>query len=658
MFTDMVGYQDVLRQDESLGRYLLEKERSVIRQVSSGHGGRYFGEESAAAEGTGLKGWLTGGTVKIRETKLQSSESVVLFESGLDATRCAVEIQRMLREYNREAPSNKDIYVRIGIHVGDVTERDGQASGEAVAIASRVAPAAESGGICVSEKVYRNVRDKLGFPIVRLGRQELKNVDVPIEVYKIALPWEKQAPGEPAAFDPHRLAVLPFANISPDAGDEYFADGMTEELILTMSKISGLRVIARTSVMGYKGGQKKISEVAKELEVGTVLEGSVRKSGDKLRITVQLIDSQTNDHLWAESYDRELRDVFAIQSEISKTVADALKVRLLADDKERMEKEPTKNTEAYTLYLKGRYYRNMGKTEDLHKARDYFLQSLEKDPLYAQAYAGLADYYSVLPFYTNSPPKEVFPKAEAAVKRALELDNSNASAHAALAYLRTYYDWKFGDADEEFQRALNLNPNDATVHQRYSRYLVSLGRIDDALREINLAQQLDPLSLLAKANAGMIYFFSHDYDSAVLQLRKVLQEDPKFPVAHWGLGLVYEQKRNIQEALAEFEAAASVERNDVNIITSLAHAYALAGQKDRAGNFIQELQAHAKQEYVSGYHFAVVYLGLGEKDAALASLEEAFRDRSTLLIYLKMDPRFDSLRSDSRFIDLLRRIGL
>ncbi len=442
MFTEMAGYQEALRQDESLAKHLLEKQKSIIRQALSTHGRRDVGGNLAAGEETGLKSWIKGPSVKTRETKLLPSESLILFESALDATRCAVEIQRMLREYNREAPSNKAIYIRIGIHVGEVAEREGELSGEAVAIASRVAPLAESGGICVSEKVYRNVRDKLEFPIIRLGRQELQNIELPMEVYKLTLPWEKQAPGEPAAFDPHRLAILPFANVSADPRDEYFADGMTDELISTTSSITGLTLIARTSVMRYKGLGKGIEEIGKELSVGTILEGSVRKAGNRLRITVQLIDVQSQGNLWAQSYDRELQDIFAVQSDIAERVAEVLKVRLLENEITQVEKQATQNTEAYMLYLKGKHFWNKMSKDSMGKAIEYFERAIEQDHGLALAYVGIADCYNMLTDYAFLPSNVAYPKAEGAGKKALELDDTLAEAHSSYGVTLTNPGWK------------------------------------------------------------------------------------------------------------------------------------------------------------------------------------------------------------------------
>jgi serine/threonine protein kinase/Tfp pilus assembly protein PilF len=453
------------------------------------------------------------------------------------------------------------------------------------------------------------------------------------------------------------LAVLPLANLSGDSAEDYFADGMTEAMITELAQISGIRVISRTSVMQYKGGKKSLPEIARELHVDSVLEGSILRSGEKVRITAQLIQAVPERHLWAKSYDSDLRDIMAVQSEVARSVAGEIRVKLTASEEARLQKSRPVNPEAHDAYLRGVYFRRKGSLENIEKARQYFEQALDKDPLYAPAYAALADYYSVLPFYTGARRDEVLPKAKAAVARAIELDDSLAEAHASLAYIYTYYDWDWAHGDQEFQRALQLNPNDAAVRHRYSRYLSSLGRIDEALREIKHEQELDPLSQVARANVGMIYYFGRQYDSAIKPLNDVLKEDPKFDTAYWGLGLIYEQKGMPAEAVTQMEKAAALSP-DPNTMASLAHAYAIAGQKQKAVKILQELEGQTKKENISGYQFAVIYAGLGEQDKALAELEKAFKERSTLLGYIRMDPRFDSIRSDIRFIDLQRRIGL
>jgi eukaryotic-like serine/threonine-protein kinase len=453
------------------------------------------------------------------------------------------------------------------------------------------------------------------------------------------------------------LAVLPLANLSGDSAQDYFADGMTEAMITELAQISGLRVISRTSVMQYKGGKKSLPEIARELHVDSVLEGSVLRSGEKVRITAQLIQATPERHLWAKSYESDLRDVMAVQSEVARSVAGEIRIKLTASEEARLQKSRPVNPQAHDAYLRGRYFRRKGSLENIEKARQYFEQALNFDPLYAPAYAALADYYSVLPFYTGARRDEVLPKAKAAVTRALELDDSLAEAHSSLAYIYTYYDWDWARGDQEFQRALQLNPNDAAVRHRYSRYLSSLGRIDEALREIKHEQELDPLSQVARANVGMIYYFARRYDSAMKPLNDVLKEDPKFDTAYWGLGLIYEQKGMPAEAVAQMEKAAALSP-DPNTMASLAHAYGIAGQKEKAHKVLEDLQGQAKKENISGYQFAVIFVGLGEQEKALAELEKAFKERSTLLGYIRMDPRFDPIRSDARFIDIQRRIGL
>jgi eukaryotic-like serine/threonine-protein kinase len=456
------------------------------------------------------------------------------------------------------------------------------------------------------------------------------------------------------------LAVLPLENLSGDPTQDYFADGMTDALTTEVAQIGAVRVISRTSAMQYKDAKKPLPQIARELNVDAIMEGSVLRSGSKVRVTAQLIQASPEQHLWAKSYESDLRDVLSLQSKVAQSVADQIRIKLTEEEESRLRKPPhSVDPEAHDAYLRGRYYWNSGEPQDLSKARDYFQEAIEKDPLYAPSYAGLADYYSVLPFYTSALPDEVFPKAKAAVSKALELDDSLAEAHASLAYILTYYDWNWPDAEREFQRALALNPNDATAHHRYSRYLSSLGRIDDALSEIRKAQKIDPLSPLIKANVGVIYYFGRQYDLAIGQLEKVLEEHPDFSVAHWGMGLAYEQKGMPAETIAELEKAdALAKHGSTNTIASLGHAYAIAGQKSKAQQILSELAIRSKQKPISSYQFALILTGLGENDQAFAALEKAFRERSTLLTYVKMDVRFDPLRPDPRYADLLRRMGL
>jgi TolB-like protein/Tfp pilus assembly protein PilF len=450
------------------------------------------------------------------------------------------------------------------------------------------------------------------------------------------------------------LAVLPLANLSGDASQDFFSDGMTAELIREVSKIADLRVVSQTSVMGYKGGQTPLPQIARELKVDALLEGSVARSGNHIRIAVGLYDGASERKLWSETFDRSLSDVLAVEDEVGHAIAVQIRLKTASSPAPRTSINP----EAYDLYLKGRYSLDQGSESDLKLALVYFRDGIQKDPQYSPLYAGLADSYARLPFYTDAHPNEAFPKAKAAAAKALQLDPNLPEAHASMAYVLNYYDWDRSGAEKEFKRALELNTNHAATHEAYGRFLASLGRLDEARAEQNRAQELDPLSLGIQANVGIIAYFGRQYDDAIQQLQKVLQLDPKFPVPYWGTGMCYEQQKKYPEAIAQFQKGIELSGRGANGLTSLAHAYGLAGQNAEAKKILAELNERAKSKYVSSYQFAVIYTGLGQNDRAITALEEAYRERSTLLGYVKMDPRFDPLRSDPRFHSLLSRIHL
>jgi len=452
------------------------------------------------------------------------------------------------------------------------------------------------------------------------------------------------------------IAVLPLANLSQDPGQDYLADGLTEALTTDLGKLRALRVISRTSTAQYKGTKKSIPEIARELHVDAVVEGAVLRSGDRVRITAQLIAAPADRHVWAETYDREVRDVLAVQADVARAIAVQIRGNL-SSTPAPLGAIPL-NPEVYELYLKGRYARDQGSEDGRRLAFEYFRQAIEKDPQYAPAYAGLADCYARLPFYSETRPAEAFPKAKAAALKALQLDPTLAEAHASMAYVKTYYDWDWAGAEEEFRKALELDPNYAEAHHSYSRFLASLGRIEKARVELKRAQELDPLSLLVQANGGVISYFGRQYDQAIQEMRQINHLDPKFFVPYWGLGLSYEQTGVYEEAVTQLQKAIDLSGRGANGLASLGHAYGLAGRRSEALKILLELEERAKRRYVSSYQIALVYLGLHRNDEAMKQLENAYQERSTLLVYLKMDPRFDPLRSDPRFEDLLRRIGL
>ncbi len=454
------------------------------------------------------------------------------------------------------------------------------------------------------------------------------------------------------------LAVLPLENLSGDPSQEYFADGMTEELTTSLAKIKSLRVISRTSAMQYKKTRKPLAEIARALSVDAVVEGSVARSGDKVRITAQLIEARTDQHVWAEEYNRDLRDVVTMQGEVARDIAQKIRIAVTPEERAKLTGLPRVNPEAYQAYLKGRYYWNKRTEEAVRKAIPYFEQSMSKDPNYPLAYDGLADCWLSLGWYGYVPPKEAFPRGKAAAMRALELDDSLADAHTSLAFASMNYDWDWPAAEREFRKAIELNPNYANAHHWYGDYLSAVGRPEEAIAESKRAFELDPLSPIINAWLGWRYYFARRFDQAIDQYRETLEIDPNFVPVHLVLGQAYEQKGMLKEAITELENAASLSQGAPLYAASLAHAYAVAGRRREAETLLHQMNERAQHAYVPSFHVAIIYAGLGRKDETLACLEKGYQERSAWMVWLKVDPRFDFVRSDARFQNLLRRLGL
>ena len=456
------------------------------------------------------------------------------------------------------------------------------------------------------------------------------------------------------------LAVLPLENLSRDPEQEYFADGMTDELITDLAKIRALRVISRNSVMQYKGKRKSMPQIARELNVDAVVEGTVQRFGDRVRIRVQLIEGPKDRHIWAETYERPLRDVLALQDEVAIAITKEVKVKLLPAENSRLASAPTISSEGYELYLKGRYFWNKRDPESLRKALDYFHRAAEKDPGYAPAQAGLADTYSLLgtAAFDALPAAEGMEKARVAAKRALSIDDGLAEAHASLGFVTYRYDWDWTAAEHEFKRAIALNPNYGTAHRWYSDFLSDLGRRNESLSEAQVALALDPLSLIDNENLARVHYFAREFDEAEEGSKKTLEMNPNFPIAHMRLGRAYAAKGMYREAVHEFEESSRSMENRSLAIASIGNALARSGDRSGAIRALDELAALSKQRRVAAICFALVYAGLGENDQTMVWLEKAYKERSDFLIILRVDPVFDGLRADRRFQDLLRRIGL
>ena len=454
------------------------------------------------------------------------------------------------------------------------------------------------------------------------------------------------------------LAVLPLENLSRDPEQEYFADGMTEALIAELSKISALKVISRTSAMQYKGVKRPMPEIARGLRVDALVEGSVLREGDQVRITVQLIHGPTDQHLWAESYQRELRGILALQSEVARAIAGEIKIAVTPDEETRLAHARPVNPEAHQAYLKGRYYWNKRTEEGLGDALEYFRRAIEIDPTYALGYAGMADCYNLLPFYGLAPPKEAFPRARAAALKALDLDSTLAEAHTTLGDIAYSYDWDWSAAEQEYMRAIELNPSYATAHHWYANYLGVVGRLTEQMQEIKRALELDPLSLRINGDLGWAFQFAGQYDQAIEQYQKTLKLDPNFVPVHSLLGRAYVQKGMYSEARNAFEKAIALSEGNPDYIAELGHLYAVGGKRNEALAKISELKQLSRRRYVSPVGLALIHVGLGDKEQAFEWLEKAYEDRSAALVFLKRENRFDPLRGEPRFQDLLRRMNL
>jgi adenylate cyclase len=630
MFTDMVGFTALAQRDEELAMQLLDEQRRMIRALLTDYKGR---EVDTIGDGF-----------------------FVEFASSLEAFRCAIAIQSELKEWNAQHPRESRVLIRIGIHLGDVIHRGREVSGDAVNVASRIEALAPPGGICVTAQVYASILNKVPHEFETLGMPRLKNVDTPIEVYRVAGYGEEV--NHPTRFwsalPKDRVAVLPFANISPDQVDEYFADGLTEELISSVSRIRGLRVIARTSVMRYKGTNKPIAQIGRELNVGSVLEGSVRKVGNKIRISVQFIETSKEEPRWSQRYDREVKDVFAIQSEIAQYVADALKDHVFGGTQKEEPRTATFSTEAYKNYLRGRQLWNKRTEEDLKKAVSLFEKAIKLDVNYARAYVGLADSYAALALLEFMAPREAYPKAREAVSKALALNGGLAAAHTSLGLIKFQYDWDWKGAEEEFTEAININFNYAPAHHYFADYLKAMGRFEEALAEIEKARELDPLSLAINIGVGHVLYLSRQYDRAIEEYKKAVELDPSFMATHIWFGRPYLEMEMYDEAIAELETAVSLSGESIIALAMLGHGLASAGDKDAALKILETLKERSKSQYVPSYWIAVIYNGFKDREQVIAWMQKAFEERSSWLVWSNVEPRFAWLRDDPDFISLMR----
>jgi adenylate cyclase len=629
MYTDIVGYTALTQKDESLAMQLLEEHRRLVRPFFPKHNGR--------------------------EVKTIGDAFLVEFASALEAVRCAFDIQQSMHEMNNGRLPEKQVQLRIGVHLGDVIHSQNDVYGDAVNVASRIEPLAMPGGICVSQQVYDHVKNKFEFPLTSIGKRELKNVGEPMDVYKVVMPWEQAGAAEVPTFAADRVAILPFRNMSPDPNDEYFAEGMTEEIISTVSGISGLSVISRTSVMHYKKSEKTVKEIGRELEVGSILEGSFRKAGNRIRVTTQLIDVAQDKHLWAQNYDRNLDDVFEVQSDVARQVAESLRVRILTPELKRLAKKPTENTTAYTLYLKGRQLWNKRGFNEVKEALACFERAVKEDPTFALGYVGQADCYLVAPLI---PGIEGLDKAKSIVAKALELDPGLAEAHTTNGLvLSCEYDLRH--AEEEFKRAIELKPSYATAHQWYQlNVLIPELRWDEALEHIEKAVELDPLSPIMHTNLGFYYEARKEYGKGIEPLKRALELGQES--VHGALTVAYGEMKMFEEMRREAEAYIGyMEPRFPWIRTHVdAHIACLEEDKEAVRRLLPELKAHLQESAAESCEVADFHFYVGEIDKGFEWLEQSYTRRESDLLNVRIDQYLDGVRTDPRYLDLVKRLGL
>ena len=456
------------------------------------------------------------------------------------------------------------------------------------------------------------------------------------------------------------VAVLPFDNFTGDPEQQYFADGMTEALIAELGQIRDLRVPSRTSVMLYKRANKPLRQIARELGVDALVEGSVTRSGDRMEITVQLLDGPQDRHLWGDTYDRDARDVVAFEQELARTITAELRISFSAQSQQHLKSVAPVNADAYSAYLHGRYYWYKRTIEGFQKSIQYYEQAVAADPNYAPAYAGLADAYALLGSSPNDdlPPDQAMPKAKLAAQKALQLDDSLAEAHASFAYINMVYDWNWPSAEKEFRRAIELNPNYAGAHEWYAEFLAARGRESEALSEMKRARDADPLLVLMHAAVAEALYYSRRYDDVISQCQQTFELDPDYPLAHFHLGRAYVAKKMYPEAIAEYQKAQASLGETPAIVMAIGYANAKAGNRTAAHQALDELQAQSKRRYVPALYFGAIYTGLGDTDAGMSWIEKAYREHSDYLIYLNVDPMADTLRSSPRFQAILQKVGI
>ena len=631
MFTDMVGFMALAQENESLAIELLEHQRRCVRSVFPRFNGK--------------------------EIKTLGDGFLIEFLSALEAVQCAVALQKKIAANNNGREARKRYRLRIGIHLGEVVWRNGDVYGNGVNLAARMEPLAHSGGICFTQQVYDQVRGLISENIEFVPKIEVKNDSQRRDVYRISFGYADETGVAPALHSRGKsVAVLPFVSLSPGRENEFLSDGITEDLITALSQINELRVPASTSVFAFKGKTDDIRQIGGQLAVSTVLEGSVRRDGNQLRVTAKLINVADGFNLWSERYDREIEDLFRIQDEITRSIVHALRIRLAPNASASLVKVSTENTEAYELYVRGRHFWNQ-RGEGLKRSLHYFELALIEDPNYALAYAGLAEAHLLLAYYGYSAATTALPLARKAALQGLALNPNLGEAHCALGFASFVQDWDWPAAAKSFRSAIKLKPGNITAYYWFSSCLLAMDRGPEALEADKEALDKDPLSVLANANLAWTLVGLRECTKALKQLKRTLSLDRKFVVAHRLIGQACCQLGRHDEAIASFTRAVELSKRNPSLLAWLAYAFGQAGQRDDAKKIIDEMSARSANEFVRPFLFGLAYTGLGKLGHACEWLQKAFDGRDPWMPWLHADPALDPLRAEPAFAALLRSIA-
>jgi adenylate cyclase len=635
MFADMTGFTAMMQEDEAKAKLLRNRQQQTLETLIPSHNGtivQFFGD----------------GTLSI-------------FDSAIDAVKCGIEIQKELQKEPK-------VKLRIGINSGDVVYDTKGLYGDCVNVASRIESIAVPGAILISDKVFDEVKNQKEIKTIPLGKFILKNVKMPVTVHAIAnegliTPTSAQI-GIKAGSD-KSIAVLPFVNMSSDKEQEYFSDGISEEILNSLTHVEGIQVTARTSSFSFKGKNEDVREIGNKLNVANILEGTVRKAGKKIRINVQLINTADGYHVWSETYDSELEDIFDVQDEIARKIVNRLKENFaITEKKENIIKPPTENLDAYNLYLKGRYYWNKSNPEDTLRAIKTFEEAITLDPNFALPYCALSYCYSFMGSSGLMPPSEAYPKAKDYTLKAIELDPNHAESHLSLATIKFYHNWDFEGAEASLNKAQDLGLNSSLFNQVHGWFLIAKGDFEKAIEKIQQALALDPLSLPLMSTLGDAYSFAGRFEEGLAQYNKIIELEPNFRRGFEGRGMIYLAMGENEKAVKDFEQYHKLVGNPLKGLSSLGHAYAAAGYKDKALEVEKKLKLREEKEPGTLLYmdYAFLYSGMKQFDLAFEYLNKTYEQRMGIaclgMIFCVRYPMLKELKSDSRFKDLMQKMGL